>query len=107
MLYENIPEKNSQNYFFCIEKINGIGDNENDDSIYGLPREPLGICIVTDEEVDLQGRRKPSELGAFLYDFNNEIANQVDDMLSIIANYLEVEETRVYFVLKQPQKVAR
>ena len=107
VLYENIPEKNSQNYFFCIEKINGIGDNENDDSIYGLPREPLGICIVTDEEVDLQGRRKPSELGAFLYDFNNEIANQVDDMLPIIANYLEVEETRIYFVLKQPQKVAR
>lgn len=99
LLYENIPEEGSELYFFCIERIIGEEDKEQPDSIYGLPREPIGICGRADEEIKLDGR-VPSELGAFLYEYDEVTANCVDAMLPIIAEYLLVEKTQVYFVRK-------
>lgn len=106
MLYEHISEKDSQNYFFCIERIKGIENKKIENSIYGLPREPLGICGRSDEEITLQKGKIDSEIGAFLYDYDDKIAHYVDAMLPTIAKYLEVEKTNVYFVRK-PQKLAR
>lgn len=104
LLYENIPKEGSQMYFFCIEKIIGEEDKEKPDSIYGLLREPLGICGRSDKEITLE-RKIPSEIGAFLYEFDEFIANCVDAMLPIIAEYLKVEKTQVYFVRKPQKKV--
>lgn len=103
LLYEHISESNSQEYFFCIEKIIGEEDKEDSTSIYGLPREPIGICGRSDEEVTLT-EKVDSELGAFLYDFDVDTANCVENMLHIIAEYLKIQKTNVYFVRK-PQKV--
>lgn len=105
LLYENIPQNGSELYFFCIEKIIGEEDKEQPDSVYGLPREPLGICGRSDEEVKLDGR-VPSELGAFLYEYDEVTANCVDAMLSVIAKHLKVKKTQVYFVRKA-SKVAQ
>lgn len=99
LLYENIPEEGSELYFFCIERIIGEEDRRQRNSIYGLPREPLGICGRSDEEILLEGKVE-SELGAFLYEYDEFIANCVDEMLPIIAKYLKVEKTQVYFVRK-------
>lgn len=105
MLYEHISEENSQNYFFCVERIKGTENKKIENSIYGLPREPIGLCGRSDEEVTLQSK-VPSEIGAFLYNYDHETAKHVDEMLPEIAKYLKVEKTSVYFVMK-PQKVAR
>lgn len=102
-LYENIHSKDSQMEFLCIEKIIGEEDKEDPTSIYGLPREPLGIGGKADEEIMLQGKRE-AEIGAFLYDFDEHIANCVDEMLSIVAKYLGVKKTQVYFVRKPSHK---
>lgn len=100
ILYENVPDKDSPEYLFCVEKIIGKENRKDPTSIYGLPREPLGLCCRMDEEVFLQGR-KNSELGAFLYEFDEKVANSVYGMLQILAKYLKVEKAQVYFVKPQ------
>lgn len=104
-LYEYIPKKDSEWYFFCIEKIIGEENPDDPTSIYGLPREPIGICGRSDEEIMLEGRQD-SQIGAYLYEFDEYIAECVDAMLPKIAKYLKVKETKVYFVRK-PSKGVR
>lgn len=99
LLYRHIPEEDSAEYFFCIERIIGEEDENDVTSIYGLPREPIGICGRSDEEIMLEGKRD-SQIGAFLYEFDANIANCVDEMLAILAKYLGVKDTQVYFVRK-------
>ena len=83
-----------------VEKIIGKENRKDPTSIYGLPREPLGVCCRMDEEVFLQGKEN-SELGAFLYEFDEKVANSLYDMLLILAKYLKVEKAQVYFVKPQ------
>lgn len=103
-LYNYISDKDSAEYFFCIEKIIGKESKKDKTSIYGLPREPIGIGGRSDEEIMLEGKRD-SQIGAFLYEFDADVAECVDNMLLKIAKYLGVEQTQVYFVRKTSKKV--
>lgn len=104
-LYENISKEDSQNYFFCIERIIGEEDKDDPTSIYGLPREPIGVGGRSDEVIMLD-KRIDSEISAFLYEFNEPIGRCIDDMLPSIAEYLKVKKTQVYFITK-PQKIVQ
>ena len=82
-----------------------ISKEDDPTSIYGLPREPIGVGGRSDEVIMLD-KRIDSEISAFLYEFNEPIGRCIDDMLPMIAEYLKVKKTRVYFITK-PQKIAQ
>ena len=104
-LYENLQKEDSQNYFFCIERIIGEENKDDPTSIYGLPREPIGVGGRSDEVIMLD-KRIDSEISAFLYEVNEPIGMCIDAMLPMIAEYLNVKKTQVFFIAK-PQKIAQ
>lgn len=97
ILYEEIPKSNSQYYFFCIERIIGEEDKKIADSIYGLPRKPIGLAGRSDEEITLTGKI-PSEIAAVLYEKDNLVAGYVCDMLEKLAKFFKCSEQVVAFL---------
>ena len=96
MLYEDLPKKDSQYYYFCIEKIIGEEDKKCKDSIYGLPREIIGFVGI-DEETTVT-REISTEITAVLYEKNEQVAWCVDTMLEILQKKFECKKRTVGFL---------
>lgn len=84
-----LPEKNSENYFFVIEKIEPIdyfGDNfesEEWDWIYGYPRHPMGIGVRTkNETLNVVAEQKGNNENIEAILFNHE--DEVNEVLRIV-----------------------
>lgn len=99
LLYNVIPKKESQMYFFAIEKIIGEEEEGKWDSIYGLPRVPIGMGARTDECVTLSKRIGPS-IEAYLYTKEEGMSFTVSKMIEKIADYFKIEGTAQIFPVK-------
>lgn len=53
ILYEEIPKRNSESYFFAIERILGKEKENRWDEIYELGREPIGFGVRTENQIEM------------------------------------------------------
>lgn len=96
VLSEVIPKKESQLYYFVIERILGDEYTGKEDAIYGLPREPIGFAGRCDEEVTLTSRI-PGEVRAVMNKKDKDIAYPVFELLKKIGNYYQCKNVVVSF----------
>ena len=101
-----LPEKNSENYFFVIEKIEPIdyfGDNfesEEWDWIYGYPRHPMGIGVRTkNETLNVVAEQKGNNENIEAILFNHE--DEVNEVLAEAGENIE-RGMRLAELLKRP-----
>lgn len=91
ILYEELPVKGSQMYYFAIEKIVGEKRTDTWDEIYGLPRIPIGLGARTTKETALKERNGEPSIEAFVYTKYENMAVNVSNILEQVARIFEIK----------------
>lgn len=89
-LYEVLPKKGSQAYFFAIEKIIGEKQNEAWDEIYGLPRIPIGVGVRTTKKTALKERQYEPSIEAYVFTQHEDMTIHVSGMIMKVANIFKM-----------------
>ena len=87
ILYEELPKKGSQMYFFAIEKIIGEKQTGKWDEIYGLERIPIGIGTRSTEATILELDNQKAAIQAYVY---TQYENMTVDVRDVIMKVAEI-----------------
>lgn len=90
LLYKVLPHKDSQYYFFAVEQIIGK-ESKRWDSIYGLPRVPMGICIRFIQTENRLTTQKEEGIEAYLYEKYTDKLISVSKMIEQLAQSFGIE----------------
>lgn len=91
ILYEELPVKGSQMYYFAIEKIVGERKTGAWDEIYGLPRIPIGLGARTSQATALKERKGEPSIEAYVYTNYEEMTVNVSKMVEKVAKIFEIK----------------
>lgn len=94
MLYQTLPQKDSELYFFVIEKIIGKSSKNKWNGVYELDRVPIGIACRAENENNIGVFRKPNEgIEALIYDGEENNAENVLKMVKQLGNHFGIQGT--------------
>lgn len=80
ILYEEIPKKNSEAYFFAIERILGKEKEDRWNEIYELGREPIGLGIRAEDQIEV-----------FLYTKEEQNSLNVLNLLKKVGDHFDIQ----------------
>lgn len=91
ILYQELPKKDSQMFYFAIEKIVGEKETNEWDEIYGLERVPIGYCVRTTKETALEERKGEPSIEARIYTKYENMSVNVSSIIMKVADIFEIK----------------
>lgn len=91
ILYKVLPKKDSQMFYFAIEKIVGEKETNNWDEIYGLERIPIGYGVRTTEETALEERKGEPSIETRIYTGYENMSVNVSSIIMKVAHIFGIE----------------
>ena len=91
ILYDELPKKDSQMFYFAIEKIVGEKETDDWDEIYRLERVPIGYGARTTRETALKERRGEPSIEARIYTGYENMSVSVSNIIVKVAEIFEIK----------------
>ena len=98
LLYQELPKENSQYSYFVIEQIIGKPNRRNKNSIYGLPRIPIGMGVRY--RASAVTAKPQDAIEMYLFTKYENLAVVTSSTIEKLANFFNIEgNAQIYPVI--------